>query len=64
MAYSFKDAIGKIGRVITSGRGADYFKRGKSLASDIYKDYSTPSMGKRRRRRRSTPKMGKRKRRR
>ncbi len=59
--YSFKEAIGKIGRVIKSGRGADYYRRAKGLFNDVKNDYSNPSMG--RRKRRSTPKMGRRRRR-
>lgn len=63
--YDFKSALGKIGRVIGSGRGADYFNRAKSLFTDLKNDYSNPAMGKRRKRgKRSTPKMGRRKRRR
>lgn len=58
--YNFKSALSKIGRVIGSGRGMDYFKRAKSLFEDVKNDYSNPAMG-RKRRRRSTPKMGKKK---
>lgn len=58
--YNLKSAISKIGRVIGSGRGMDYFKRAKSLFSDLKNDYSNPDMG-RKRRKRSTPKMGKKK---
>lgn len=61
--YNFKSALEKIGRVVGSGRGADYFKRAKSLFTDVKNDYSNPAMGKRRRKR-STPKMGRRRRRR
>jgi len=61
--YSLKGAIGKIGRVISSGRGLDYFKRAQGLFSDIKNDYSNPAMGgRKRRRRKSTPKMGRRRR--
>ena len=59
MAYNFQTALQKIGRVIKSGRGEKYFNRAKGLFDDIAKDYSTPSMGKKRRR-----KSGKRRRRR
>lgn len=59
--YNFKSALEKIGRVVKSGRGLDYFRRAKSLFSDVKNDYSNPAMGKRRRR--STPKMGRRRRR-
>ena len=49
--YNLKSAISKIGRVIGSGRGMDYFKRAKSLFNDVRNDYSNPSMGKKRRKR-------------
>lgn len=69
--YNFKSAIDKIGRVVGSGRGANYFNKakqlfegGRGLYNDIKNDYSNPAMGRRRRKRRSTPKMGRRRRRR
>lgn len=62
--YNLKSAIEKIGRVFTSGRGMDYFRRAKGLYNDVKNDYSNPAMGKRRKGRRSTPKMGRRRRRR
>ena len=69
--YTLKDAIGKIGRVFSSGRAANYYNRakglfegGKGLYNDVANDYSNPAMGRRRRKRRSTPKMGRRRRRR
>ena len=63
--YNFKTALEKIGRVVGSGRGMDYFKRAKGLFDDVKNDYSNPAMGKRKgRKRRSIPKMGRRKRRR
>lgn len=69
--YDLKSALGKLERVVSSGRAGNYYNRakglfqgGKSLFNDIKSDYSNPAMGKRRRKRRSTPKMGRRRRRR
>jgi hypothetical protein len=55
--YNFKTALEKLGRVVTSGRGMNYFNRASSLYKDIKNDYSNPAMG--RRKKRSTPRMGK-----
>ena len=71
-AYNLKSALAKIGRVVGSGRGVNYFNRakqlfegGQGLFNDVKNDYSNPAMGRRKRKaKRSTPKMGKRKRRR
>ena len=70
-AYNLKSALAKIGRVVGSGRGANYFARakqlfqgGKGLFSDLKHDYSNPAMGRKKRKgkKRSTPKMGRKKR--
>lgn len=69
MGYTFQSGLDKIGRVITSGRLADYVKRGSGLYNDIKNDISNPAMGKKHKRKhhkkhykKSTPHMGKKRR--